>query len=413
MRIAIYSDSYVPYRSGVTTAIENQSQELVRRGHEVTVFCPRVWSAPRVDQSHGVRIVKLPVSLPVRRVSRLNLAFPLVATSYFQFRRWRPDVLHLNTEWGAGWEGLVAGWLFGVPTVGTFHTFFAEPGYLRAIGLPDTRFVRSLMWKYSVFYYSRCDAVTSPSRAVKQALVSQGLDPEPLVLSNGITPSPPGTPEQLAEARRRYGVAEQPGPTFIHVGRISPEKSLDVLLLGFRRLVDRRPDVRLLIVGSGPYRGELTRQISQLRLDGHVQQLGYIAHEQLISEGVLRLGDVFVTASKTENQPLSIMEAMAAGVPVIGPAAQGIPELVIPGETGELFPPDDVDALATAMESLGWDPASCRRMGEVACQNTAAHTIASVVDQFEQIFERVIEARRQAVPRNGFLTPYLFGRGPG
>jgi len=391
MRICFYTDSFLPYCSGVTYAVANQASELARRGHQVCICRAAPGRSPPPELMGlpaSVEVLDLPVSIKVPRIPGLYVAAP-TGTTLLRVARFKPDVIHLATEWGCGWEGLFAAKLLHVATVGTFHTFFADPGYLRAAGLPDLCLLREMIWRYQVFFFRRCNVVTCPSAAVQQALVAHGLRPIPRVVSNGVPLPEPHAATDVAELRRQCGL-DASSPTFLYVGRISKEKSLEIALRAFQRVVERRPGWRFVLVGDGPFRPQLDQLIRELGVDQHVLWLGMIPHDELMSRSLFSVGDAFVTASKTENQPLSILEAMAFGLPVIGTEAKGIPELVAHESNGLLFSPDDVKSLAGCMERLGGDVELRRRMGQAARRVAQSHSVAGAVDALEAAYQSAI-----------------------
>ena len=394
MRICIFTDSFLPYCSGVTYAVLNQASELVRRGHEVYIFRPKPWYSKQEgmdDIPEGVHVINLPCSIPIPNVPKLHVVLPTFVYTLYKLRKLRPDVIHLNTEWGCGWEGVVAGRMMGIPAVGTFHTFFAEPGYLKAFGLPNNKIMRNIMWNYSVFFYSRCHALTSPSAAVKNALVAHGVKTEPSVVSNGIELPEFVENDAVEQLREKHQLT---GPTFAYIGRISPEKSLDVLLKAFAQVSQQREDARLAIVGDGPYRFKLRRQIKQLGISEKTVQFGFVPHDELIAENIPRVADIFITASKTENQPMSILEAMAFGLPIVGARAKGIPELVADGRDGLLFEPDDVDDMADKMLASIQDRSAMKEMSNNALLTAEDHTIERTVDRLVDVYLRAIQIKR-------------------
>jgi glycosyltransferase involved in cell wall biosynthesis len=162
------------------------------------------------------------------------------------------------------------------------------------------------------------------------------------------------------------------------------------LLLAFKHVIRQTPSARLILIGDGPYRREINRQITAQHLHDRVVCLGQVVHSDLMKKNLPRLGDVFVTASTTENQPVSILEAMAFGLPIVGPRARGIPELVSHGRNGYLFRPDDAHAMATWMTKLAKSPGLCRRMGQTAVAATAEHQLDQVVTRLEKIYTNVI-----------------------
>ena len=178
------------------------------------------------------------------------------------------------------------------------------------------------------------------------------------------------------------------------MGRISSEKSLDVVIKAFGKVHARHPDTRLALVGSGNDEENLKALIQTAQLTDCVRWLGCIPHDVLIRDNIPRLGDVFVTASKTENQPVSILEAMALGLPMIGPDAKGMPELIRDGQNGFLFPPDDIDLLTQRMEVLYRDEPLRKRMGETALQHARQHDLGHVIDQLEDVYLTVLHKKK-------------------
>jgi glycosyltransferase involved in cell wall biosynthesis len=325
----------------------------------------------------------------------LRVTMPSFLSSWLRMRKINPDIVHLNTEWGCGWEGLVASSLLGKPTIGTFHTFFADPGYLKSFGLPTFGIMQSIMWRYSVFFFNTCRAVTSPSHAVKQSLMDHGIRQEPLVIPNGILPLQPIDWRAVKRERTKMQIH---GPAFVYVGRMSPEKSIDVVLKAFALVQRRRRRSKLVLIGDGPSLTSLKDLAKELNVQHSVEFMGHIAHDQLIADRVPLLGDTFVTASKSENQPMSILEAMAMGLPVIGANAKGLPELIHHEHNGMLFEPDNVEQLAQSMLKMAAFTKRRRRMGRNAMISASHYNMSNVVDRLEKLYLDTIE-RSQSIRR--------------
>ena len=396
MRIAIFTDSFLPHISGVCSAVINQANALCKLGHEVMIFRPKAFGAnakkrlERTGELHA-KIRDVLISVPSMRQPGLRIALPTVAPTLPVLRHFKPDLIHVHTEWGCGWEGVMLAKMLRKPLVGTFHTFFAEPEYLKQFHLPNHRLTREMMWRYSVFFYNHCDRVLSPSRSVAQQLMEKGIDSPPHLVSNGI-PNYDLLPESdVAALRTARGLD---GPCLVYAGRLSEEKSLPVLLRAFRLVIPRVPGVRLLIIGDGPAMKDLREQTAEMGLSGSVQFTGRVPHIELMKQNLLRLGDVFVTASKTENQPVSLLEAMVFGLPIVGPDARGIPELVHHGENGVLFPPDDEEAMAAGMVRLLTDDAFRAHCSEGARRLAGGNQIDAVVRQLLFQYEQTILSRR-------------------
>ena len=405
MRIAIFTDSFLPHISGVCSAVINQANALCGLGHEVMIFRPKGYGAnakkrlERTGELHA-KIRDVLISVPSMRQPGLRIALPTVAPTLPVLRHFRPDIIHVHTEWGCGWEGVMLAKMLRKPLVGTFHTFFAEPEYLKQFHLPNHRLTREMMWRYSVFFYNHCDRILSPSRSVANQLMDKGIERAPHLVSNGI-PRYEWLPEAaVADQRAARGLD---GPCVIYAGRLSEEKSLSVLLRAFRRLTGMVPGVKCVIIGDGPVMKDLQEEAAGLGLTESVRFLGRIPHHQLMKENLLRWGDLFVTASKTENQPVSLLEAMAFGLPIVGPDAKGIPELVHDGVNGVLFPPDDEAAMASGMARLLNDTgfrshcaAGARRVAE---DNQMDAVVRHLVFQYEQTLLSRRTRRRRRLQR--------------
>lgn len=396
MNIAIFTDSFLPHVSGVCSAVINQANELCRQGNEVMIFRPKAFGASgkkhleRSGELHA-KIRDILISLPSNRQPGLHIALPMFAPTLPVLRKFRPDVLHVHTEWGCGWEGVMMAKMLRKPLVGTFHTFFAEPEYLKQFHLPNHRLTQNMMWRYSVFFYNHCDRVLSPSRSVIEQLSTRGIDRTPHLMSNGIPATPLCSEEAINRKRMEMGLS---GPTFSYIGRLSGEKCLPVLLQAFQEVLRKRSDAQLLLVGDGPTRTELESLSRKLGISGNTVFTGRIPHRQLMSENLPRVSRIFVTPSTSENQPVSLLEAMSMGVPVVGAEAKGIPELVRHEKTGLLFPPGDAHAMAHAMLRL-LDDANLWQICHENCFALARDNhIENVVLQLTTHYQQTVAAHK-------------------
>lgn len=392
MRICLFTDSFLPYISGVSSAVFNQANELAARGHEISIFHPRPKREDRLDQVAGlnpeIKLFALPLSVPTPNIPKLRFSVPLFLFTYRRLHIASPDLIHVHTEFGCGLEGMLLGRWKRVPVIGTFHTFFAEPEYLKQFHIPNFAFTRKAMWKYSVTFFNRCSHIVSPSKSVRENLVQRGLSTSTTLLSNGIERIDFRPEAEIREFRKSLGIDDF---AFIYVGRISPEKSLEVLIGAFAQVLRVNPKAKLVIVGAGPSDRDIDEQLSRLGIEDSVVRVGRIERDILMKENYPLLGDVFVTASKTENQPVSLLEAMAFGLPMIGPRAKGIPELVAHGEDGLIFDPDDEYAMANAMIRLMKDDSLRSEMSAAAKRNADEHRIDKVGAKLESIYREAIE----------------------
>jgi len=345
MKIAVFTDSYYPHTSGVTTTVDQQSRKLASRGHKIKIFCPK----PKKNNKHNLRlpknidVIRLPANISVFGYSTLPLSIPTVTKSLKRIRHFQPDVIHIHTEGGAGWEGLITAKIRKIPIVTTLHTFLAHQEYLKNWKIDKFENFQKIGWKYILMIHNQAKAVICPSKAMKKEAVRNGLEVKTKIIANGI---------DLEKYQPEPNPALTDNFELLYVGRIAVEKSLPVLIKAFKIIHQKHPKTKLTVIGDGPALPELRNMAAELGLAGNIIFTGRIPYQQLISSDLISSADVFVTPSKTENQPLSVMEAMAFGLPIIGVKALGMPELIKEGKNGFLAKPDKPEELAKYVTKL-------------------------------------------------------------
>ena len=206
-----------------------------------------------------------------------------------------------------------------------------------------------------------------------------------------------GTPQRAFPTESPAPSPDSPAPplTIGTIGRLNEIKQQDLLLRAFARLAAQRPDVRLLLVGEGPLRGELERLAVELRLGDRVHFAGY----QPQPEQWLHKMDLFALTSRSEGMPLSILEAWAAGVPVVASAVGGVPELVEDGVTGRLFTSGDEAALAESMEALCADgPLRCRLAEAALARVRRDFSLTRMAADYDGEYRNLLSTRRARPP---------------
>jgi glycosyltransferase involved in cell wall biosynthesis len=202
------------------------------------------------------------------------------------------------------------------------------------------------LWKQK--YQKSPDRIIAVSHYIEESLVRQGIDPHKVkLIYDGLRLPVEPRPEERSLARKLFGVAE--GDALIGtVGHFTEEKGHEILIRGFKKILRERPGVRLLLVGEGPLRDRISRLVHHLGLEAEV------IIESFVSDlgGIFAALDLFVYPSLVEGLGSVLLLAMAHRVPVCASRTGGIPELVLPGETGYLFPPGNAEALAEQVIQL-------------------------------------------------------------
>jgi glycosyltransferase involved in cell wall biosynthesis len=289
----------------------------------------------------------------------------------------RPDVVWCVGHGLTSVLGLLAARRLGVPAVVSVH----------GLERPDERLFGSVARRL----VRRAARVVILTETYRERLLAEGVRPEQLVVQpNGIELTRFGEPPpDRARGRRELG-ADWPGPALVHVGSLSPAKAQHVLLLALGRLRQERPDVGLVMVGDGPLRPRLERQIGELALGPFVRMLG----ERPDVPRLLPLFDGFVLSSEIEACPNVAIEAMASKLPVVATDAGGTREVVAHGETGYIVPVGDPDALAHALTELLADPARAAAMGEAGLRRARERfSLDRMVQERMRLFDEVVGPR--------------------
>jgi glycosyltransferase involved in cell wall biosynthesis len=359
---------------------------LRERGYETTLVAGELArgeeSMAFVAEERGVEVMPLPALgreiAPVRdAIATLRLAQLI--------RELRPDIIHTHTA-KAGAVGRTAARLAGSDAI-VVHTFHGHVlrGYF---GAPKAYAFRLL----ERWLARRTDALIAVSPQVRDDLVALGVAPAEkfAVVRLGIElarrVSPNGSREDV---RRLLGV---PGERFLvgWVGRMTGVKRTDDILLGLKGLRERGVDASLCLVGDGPDREHVERRAHQLGLARHCLYLGY----QDDVAGWYAAFDAFVLPSANEGTPVSAIEALAAGRPVVANRVGGVPDVVRDGEDGYLVELGDVEGLAERLGRLAADPALRDRMGAAGRDRVLGrYAVDRLIDDVDRLYRSLLETR--------------------
>jgi glycosyltransferase involved in cell wall biosynthesis len=255
------------------------------------------------------------------------------------------------------------------------------------LGLRAAPIVRALAFRYR-FGKVVPVAIAEEVRASIQRLYGY---PDPPLIPNGI-PTDEYAPDPDTRAQWRQAHSIEPHATVLtHIGRFAVQKNHRLLIEAFAQVRSNAP-LYLLLVGGGELENAVREQVAALGLESRVRFLGIRADVA----DILRASDAFVLSSRWEGNPMSVMEAMAAGLPVVSTAVGGVPELVRDGETGLLVPSEDTGALAQAIQALVDNPARRQAMGAAARQHAvASFDIRHTVRGYEQLYEALLNKNKR------------------
>lgn len=375
MRLALFTDTYLPQTNGVARTLHRLTAHLHRRGIEHLLFTPK--SAPEEDRTDPVRPV---ASIPFFLYPECRLAFPGMSSIHNELRSFRPDLLHLATPFNLGLYGLRYAQKQNLPHVASYHTHFD-----RYLAYYHMKKLVPLYWKYMKWFHRSCDAILAPSQETIGSLRSHGFTGLRL-WSRGIDCSLYNPQKRSGSVRERYGIKAP--LLLIYVGRIAPEKDLATLLHAMQQLPQSTAaQVHLLVVGDGPLLPELRGQSPD-----HVTFTG-AKHGDELAE-LYASADLFVFPSSTETFGNVVLEAMASGLPVLAAGAGGTKDLVVPGITGKLFRPHHADELVQEICVLAEQPERRAAMGFEGRQRALGYSWESIFDGLIGDYEEIIGAKR-------------------
>jgi glycosyltransferase involved in cell wall biosynthesis len=350
VRIALFTNNYLPFCGGVTISVETLRRGLQSRGHDVWIMAPRFPGAP--DGALGV--LRYP-SIPATTYPEFPLAIPYAPAVTTRVRALDIDVYHAHHPFLLGPAAGRLARRAGRPLVFTYHTRYEKYAHY----VPLTRsLVEAIAIRLSTRFAGRADAVIAPSVVVRDELVQRGVRAPVAVVPTGIDLEHFRPGDRLA-ARRALGLPDA-DPVLLYVGRLDREKSVERVLLAFELVASTVPRARLVLVGHGKEAARLRRLARALAAADRVTFLGVRAHETLAV--CYQAADLFLFASETETQGLVLAEAAACGLPAVAVDASGCDEVVRDGETG-LLTKNAPTALAEAAIGLMLDGERRAAMG--------------------------------------------------
>jgi 1,2-diacylglycerol 3-alpha-glucosyltransferase len=357
MRILMISDVYFPRINGVSTSIQSFRQELEALGHEVFLIAPE-YPTPFVDD---IRLFRIPARGVILDPEDRMMRFRDITSDMLRWRQLRPDIVHIHTPFVAHYAGQAIARALGVPSVCTYHTLFEEYLYHYIPWLPKS-LLRLCARRFSVSQCNQVSGVIAPSSVIVNLLKGYGVRRRMQILPTGIDSTLFATGNGTA-FRERLGIPVH-HKVLLNVSRIAFEKNIGLLLEMFADLHARWPDTHLVIAGEGPARKACMEQANALRLQDNISFVGYLDRRAELAD-CYHAADLFVFASRTETQGLVLLEAMAAGLPVVSIAAMGTVDVLKQGE-GASITDGSVRDFSDRVSALLQDPARLQNLSHAA-----------------------------------------------
>ena len=333
MRIAIFTETYLPQINGVVTHIKILKEGLEALGHTVLIV-----TADSKAHTHYLKdnVLHCPAH-NLKRIYNLDLASPVSRTRLKYLREFRPDIIHVHNEFSIGLSGMAIAKILKVPLVYTLHTMYDDYIYYIA-PKPLIPLTKKLSHRYFRMFPQNAAVVTGPSKKCQEYTYEIGSDKKVEVIPNPVEldafAPQTSTPQQRAQIREQYHIP-QDATVACFVGRLGREKSVDVLLRFWAQEMKPQDNMRLLIIGDGPEKEPLEQLAQQLGITDTVIFTGKVLHPDL--PPYIHTCDIYVTASLSDTNSISMLEGMAGGLPVLQLYDELNADQVTDGVNGYMF----------------------------------------------------------------------------
>jgi len=386
VKLAFVTETFPPEINGVAMTFGVIARELGRRGHAVTVYRPRRPDLPAPAAHPEYAEVALP-GMPIPGYTMLRLGLPAAGTLKRLWRAGRPDLVHVATEGPLGASAVSAAHALGLPVTSSFHTNFHA--YTRHYGFaPFGRAV--LAWLRYV--HNRTQCTFAPTVALCRELEALGFR-NLTVLSRGVDTWQFHPARRSADLRLKWGAAPA-DPVVIHVGRMAAEKNYPLLFRAYAAMQAANPRCRFVLVGDGPLRPRLQRDLP------HGIFTGFIPRDELARH--YASADIYIHASLTETFGNVLTEALASGLATAAFDYAAAADFVQHTLNGLAVPCDQPDALVAAAVQLATDPVSRSLMRAAARATVEPQSWEHVIARFEGDLAEIAGA--QAIPAEPALV---------
>lgn len=376
LRIGLFTDTYAPQVNGVSISLQLISEGLQRAGHQVTIFAPRIPGYS--DDKPGV--VRLP-SLKYLNNPPIYVAVLGTPRSTWSLSRKHFDVLHAHSPLTVGLLAYFTASTKNIPLIYTYHTSITDyTHYLKIIG--GTSLIRYAARWFSATSTNLGDQVVVPSPKFHRLLLEQKVTRQIHVIPNGIDLSQFKTAGTPGSFKKRIGL-DPDAMILLSVGRVDPEKRLDFLIDAFARVADRIPQAHLVFAGDGSARKKLEDHAASTRVNDRIHFLGMVKRAELPE--LLHDSAIFLSASTTEVHPISVIEAIASGLPLLAVQDEAFEGMIVENENGHLTPLD-VNVYAETLVQMVGDHEMLARYGKRSAELSEKFSIEGQVRSLENLY---------------------------
>lgn len=385
MRIAMFSDTFIPDTNGVAVSTYNLFKALNDHGH----FCVVVTSNPfSKEVTFTDNVLRIP-GIEMKQLYGYNFAAPNRKALKI-LKKLKIDIVHVQSEAGMGIFGKSFARNEKIPYVYTYHTMYEDYTYYATKGRMET-FAKSIIRRFSRWQAEIADEFISPSEKTKVSLREYGVNRYINIIPTGVDFSKFRYNPEYAPFIEEYKTKHDLHGTFnlVYVGRVAKEKSIDVVIKGYAKYVSKKSDhkTRLVIVGGGPAISELEEYAESLGVGHLVHFVGKVLPADIGK--YYHLGEVFVSASISETQGLTFMEAMAAERILLCRFDEGLVNVIKDGDSGYFFnSEEDFGTMVEKIKALS--PAKIKSILESANEIVNTYSNETFVARVLHVYHRAL-----------------------
>ncbi len=381
MNIGMMTDTYIPQINGVATSVNLFKRYLESMGERVYVFSPMI---PKNESGtfkvNGLRFLWEP---------QHRLAIPISHKIFKLSTKLKIDVVHSHAPFSMGFQALRISEKLGLPHIHTYHTLLTE--YRHYIPFPF-RPTENAVREFSSWFCNSTDAVIAPTGKIKDELLGYGVEVPIYVLPTGIDVENFRRPLKFS-IRKRHSISEN-DHVILFVGRIAKEKNVDFVVKAFALLHEKLKNTTLIMIGDGPEMKEVSHLASHLNISDHVVMTGYMPRNEIVE--YYRQSDVFAFASVTETQGLVVLEALAAGLPVVAVAKEGVADALKDGVGCSLIDTVQLKDFVDRLLKILRNPEFSMKMSNDGINYVLEHwSMNTMARRLDEIYKEVVKSSKR------------------
>lgn len=391
MNIGLFTDTYYPELNGVANSVYLLKKELEKKGHNVYVITTKTPGQP-VDEKGVFRVPSKACSfVPERRIGLMY--HPKIA---MKIHKMKLDIIHTNTEFAIGMFGRIMAKELFIPVVHTYHTIYEDYTHYLKKYISNKDRAKKLAQLYSKFSVRGAEELIVPTEKVAELMESYGVKPDINVIPTGIDLSRFGTrdtQEQKEKLKKSLGIPPD-NKVVLYLGRVSPEKNIDEIMDYLNRYMNHYNNVTFLMIGDGTHKSTLEKKAKTLKHRKQMIFAGAKPWDEITH--YYQIADVFVSASTSETQGLTYIEALASGIPVVARKDPCLEGVLIQGDNGYCF--ENEETFVYGLNQILWNERGIDYSGN-ACASVEKFSTEKFATRVENIYFHVTKTHRNLLIR--------------